>query len=61
MPAEPDAFDPGRVVEALASVVPEPAALHEPEIAGREWEYVKECLDTGWVSTAGAYVERFEA
>jgi perosamine synthetase len=35
-------------------------ALHEPEFAGREWDYVKECIDTGWVSSAGAYVERFE-
>ena len=60
-PVERDAVDLGQVVEALASVVPAPAALHEPEIAGREWEYVKECLDTGWVSTAGAYVARFES
>lgn len=35
-------------------------ALHEPEFAGREWEYVKDCLDTGWVSSVGAYVDRFE-
>lgn len=35
-------------------------ALHEPEFAGREWDYVKECLDTGWVSSAGSYVDRFE-
>jgi perosamine synthetase len=34
--------------------------LSIPFIAGREWEYVKECLDTGWVSSAGPYVERFE-
>jgi perosamine synthetase len=27
---------------------------------GREWDYVKECLDSGWVSYAGQYVERFE-
>ena len=60
LPVEPGVFDPNLVVEALASVVPAPAELHEPEIAGREWEYVKECLDTGWVSTAGAYVDRFE-
>ena len=31
-----------------------------PEIRGHEWKYVKECLDTGWVSSAGQYVERFE-
>jgi perosamine synthetase len=35
-------------------------ALHEPEFAGREWEYVKDCIDTGWVSSAGSYVDRFE-
>lgn len=31
-----------------------------PEIRGNEWEYIKECLDTNWVSSAGAYVDRFE-
>ncbi len=35
--------------------------LFEPEIAGNEWQYVKECLDTGWVSSVGAFVDRFEA
>ena len=34
--------------------------LCEPVIRGREWEYVKECLDTNWVSSAGKYVGRFE-
>ena len=49
------------VVAALSRVAPAGAALHEPEFAGNEWAYVKECLDTGWVSSAGAYVDRFEA
>ena len=31
-----------------------------PEIRGNEWRYVKECLDTGWVSSVGAYVTQFE-
>lgn len=31
-----------------------------PEIRGNEWTYVKECLDTGWVSSVGSYVDRFE-
>ena len=31
-----------------------------PEIRGREWEYIKECLDTGWVSSVGSFVDRFE-
>ena len=34
--------------------------LSIPHLAGNEWTYVKECLDTGWVSTAGAYVTQFE-
>jgi perosamine synthetase len=34
--------------------------LSEPEISGNEWNYVKECLDTGWVSSVGKYVTRFE-
>ncbi len=34
--------------------------LHEPSFKGREWEYVKECLDTGWVSSVGKYVDLFE-
>ena len=31
-----------------------------PEIRGNEWQYVKECLDTNWVSSVGSYVDRFE-
>lgn len=34
--------------------------LSVPYLNGNEWTYVKECLDTGWISTAGAYVEKFE-
>jgi perosamine synthetase len=34
--------------------------LHEPEFTGNEWAYVKECLDTGWVSSVGKYVDEFE-
>lgn len=34
--------------------------LSVPEIDGNEWQYVKECLDTGWVSSAGPFVDRFE-
>ena len=31
-----------------------------PKIGGNEWKYVKECLDTNWVSSAGTFVSRFE-
>lgn len=49
--------------EKLAPGAP-PAAdfipLVVPEIRGNEWKYVKECLDTNWVSSVGSYVDRFE-
>ena len=28
---------------------------------GNEWSYVKECLDTNWVSSVGSFVDRFSA
>lgn len=31
-----------------------------PEIRGNEWQYIKECLDTNWVSSVGSFVDRFE-
>lgn len=31
-----------------------------PQIRGNEWTYIKECLDTNWVSSVGAFVDRFE-
>lgn len=31
-----------------------------PEIRGNEWTYIKDCLDTNFVSSVGAYVDRFE-
>ena len=38
-----------------------PIPLHEPHFDGTEaWEYVRDCIDTGWVSTAGRWVNRFE-
>lgn len=37
-----------------------PIPLSVPNLAGNEWRYVQECLDTNWVSYAGPFVERFE-
>ena len=31
-----------------------------PHLGGNEWAYLKECLDTNWVSSAGPFVDRFE-
>ena len=52
-----------RIVAAVSEVLGRHdgmVVLHEPMFEGREWEYVKDCLDTGWVSSVGAYVDRFE-
>lgn len=38
-----------------------PVGLHEPKFQGNEWLYLKECLDTGFVSSVGKFVDRFEA
>lgn len=34
--------------------------LSLPLLEGNEWKYVKDCLDTGWISSAGSYVNKFE-
>ena len=34
--------------------------LSIPNISGNELKYVKDCLDTGWISSAGEYVHKFE-
>lgn len=43
-------------VHSAAEFIP----LSVPEVRGNEWKYVKECLDTSWVSTVGKYVGQFE-
>ncbi len=49
-----------QIVDAFRSLLGDGAGLHEPCFAGNEWSYVKDCIDAGWVSTAGSYVGRFE-
>ncbi len=51
------------VVKGIRSVLPDnrqTVGLHEPCFGGNEWIYVKECLDTGWVSSVGKFVDQFE-
>jgi perosamine synthetase len=49
------------IVQAITSVVGAgPVALHEPRFRGNEWVYLKECLDTTFVSSVGKFVDRFE-
>lgn len=50
------------VVAAIAAVAgSKPVVLHEPQFQGNEWLYLKECLDTTFVSSVGKFVDRFEA
>lgn len=52
---------PGQVITAISSVVGSgPVALHEPRFNGNEWNYLKECLDSTFVSSVGKFVDRFE-
>jgi aminotransferase in exopolysaccharide biosynthesis len=49
------------VVAAIRSVRgPGDVMLHEPSFNGNEWIYIKECLDTTFVSSVGKFVDRFE-
>jgi perosamine synthetase len=51
-----------QVVDALKTVAGKgPVALHEPNFSGNEWAYLKECLDSTFVSSVGKFVDRFEA
>src|SRR5439155_7054592 len=54
-PARPGrgALEPGAAPEGFLP-------LCVPHFRGNEWRYLKECIDTGWVSSVGAYVDRFE-
>jgi perosamine synthetase len=53
---------PHEIVRAIQSVVGTgPVALHEPRFLGNEWGYLKECLDSTFVSSVGKFVDRFEA
>lgn len=52
---------PQDIVRAIKSVVGDgPLALHEPRFNGNEWVYLKECLDSTFVSSVGKFVDRFE-
>lgn len=49
-----------RSIEPGALPVGDGVPLCVPSLRGNEWRYVKECLDTNWVSSVGPFVERFE-
>lgn len=52
---------PQDIARAIKSVVGDgPLGLHEPRFSGNEWVYLKECLDSTYVSSVGKFVDRFE-
>ena len=57
-----DSNFPEQIVSAIKKVVrTKRAALHEPNFEGQEWAYLKECLDSTFVSSVGKFVDEFEA
>lgn len=48
------------ILKTVLRKLNEPVALHEPYFIGHEQEYLKDCLDSGYVSSVGSYVIRFE-
>src|SRR4051794_28772338 len=49
------------VEEAASAAGPERRIqIASPKLVGNERKYVDDCLDSGWISSVGSYVERFE-
>lgn len=49
-----------RCLQAVLGDTATPISLHEPEFGDAERTYVLDCIDTGWVSSVGKYVDEFE-
>lgn len=50
------------ILTILSDLLPSqrPIGLHEPSFGDTEKALVADCLDSGWVSSVGQYVDRFE-
>jgi perosamine synthetase len=56
-------FDTNELIAVMRRALPPgttDVGLHEPEFLGNEAKYLQDCIDTGWVSYLGTYVDRFE-
>lgn len=40
----------------MSSFIP----VNEPLLAGKEKQYLNECIDSGWISSEGPFVQKFE-
>lgn len=57
-------LDPNVLIDAIRRALPAGTAevgLHEPEFIGNESKYLLDCIETGWVSYLGKYVDQFES
>ena len=45
-------------MEIIRLVTMKQIRLHEPNIAGNELLYVRQCLKDNWISSSGKYVEK---
>ena len=50
-------FPPDNKPSPLSKFLP----VYQPYFAGREKEYVNQCLDTTWISSKGEFIGKFEA
>jgi perosamine synthetase len=60
------AMTPEKTVKKLEQIIKKvsnkkslPISLHEPTFNGNELKYITDCIESGWVSSAGKYVELF--
>src|SRR5579862_7647596 len=56
-------LDLNELLSAIKSCLPEQQdgfVLHEPLFRGNEKRYLEECVETGWVSSLGKFVDQFE-
>ncbi len=49
-----------KLIKLIKSLKLTPKSLHEPTFKGNEVKYLKDCIKTGYVSSIGQYVKKFE-
>jgi perosamine synthetase len=54
------AIVPASIHAERAAPADDQIPLCVPYLGGKEWDYVRDCLDSNWVSSVGPYVSRFE-
>ena len=55
----PDKLDQ-RILSAVRQATAKPGALHEPLLGSAERRHADACIESGWISYAGSYVNDFE-